>query len=190
MKNHKRLGQLGSRPAKVLEEIKPDATTTQSHARYSRIMRSLDRRLTAWTLYVTHGFSQIDIANAMKVSQPRISNMLKEIAIEKRAQIADLMETQRAVALERVQQMRRHWEERAEYDIEAAAILLKWEERGDKLNGLHLTAPQTAERKQTASIDLEALNEEELRALAAIIEKAERKPEALPAPEDESVVAV
>lgn len=109
------------------------------------------------------GHSEWDIAKALNVSQPRISQILKEILIERTQAIAEMGDELRTLELERLDVMMLAWYAKAQQDTRALEGFLRIMERRNKLMGLEisrteLSGPNGAPIRMTSSsIDLSKL---------------------------------
>ena len=182
------------RAPQVRDDVKPERRTGKADGRVVRQLVALDNRYTAWKLYVEEGYSQVDIAAALGVGQQRVSQYLTDVTKEKRDNIASLSDIARVAALERVQLMRRNYSEAAlGGDIKSAELLLKWEERGDKINGLYVNRTEDLTKRTAeaeSEIDIALLNAEQLGWLEIILTVGARKPKSeVPVLVDETVVA-
>jgi hypothetical protein len=154
-------------------------STVRQDRRVARRLVALDRRYTAWCMYIDQDKSETDIGKALGVTQARISQYLTEAYEERAAEIGRMSEVARVVALERVGKMRQHWKAPAAKNAKAAEVLLRWEERGDKLNGLYVNKSEVTGANggplpvNSTSIDIDLLDAEELMWLERIVTKAQ-----------------
>ena len=149
-----------------------------------------DKRQAAFELRLEH-HSEIDIARALGVTQPRVSQYLKE-ALQMRVDAANKLAPYiREMELERCDRMIFHWYLAAKTDIRSSELLLHWTERKHKILGLdvnktELSGPNGGPVTISASaLDLSKLNDEELHWLEIIVSKAGPK-----LTDDASVVSV
>jgi hypothetical protein len=97
-----------------------------------------DKRQAALELRL-QGVAEHDIAVALKVSQPRVSQLLKEVLTEKTEAIREMGEDLRTLELERCDRMIFHWYLPAQKDARSADVLIKWVERRHKISGMEIS---------------------------------------------------
>jgi predicted XRE-type DNA-binding protein len=140
-------------------------------------MRVAEQRDAALKLYLEN-VSQFDIAKALGVSQPRVSNLIAEAWEARRPQQEQTIERARELALARIDAFTGHWALKARSNIKAAEILLSWQTRADKIQGLYSsTLALTGEgggpvRVAPAAFDLSLLTTAELETWERLMLKA------------------
>lgn len=135
------------------------------------------------------GHSEQDIADALGISQQRVSQLLKETLEERKAQTADLTEHYVDMELRRIDFQILAWHKAARHDPRASDVYLSWVERRHKLLGLDITKQDInvrggGVRINASEIDLSKLNDQQLIWLEEIMRIAGPKIE-----EDDSVIA-
>jgi transcriptional regulator with XRE-family HTH domain len=135
------------------------------------------RRMQAWEFRMA-GYSEYDIAEALGVSQGRVSQYLTEAAAVSRERRAVLADSVIEFELDRIDQIVLAWYPRAKIDPDAADVLRKWLERSDRIRGLNIDRREIsgphggAINVRTSELDLSKLSDQELEWLQVIVSKA------------------
>ena len=83
------------------------------------------------------GVSQSDQAEAVGLSQPRISQLLKEAWNERQVQHDESAAQVRELELAKIDHFIGHWAKRAKSSSKAAEVVLAWNTRADRIRGLY-----------------------------------------------------
>jgi predicted transcriptional regulator len=151
-------------------------------------LSTADKRRAALELRI-EGHSEYDIAVALGVTQPRVSQYLKEELTAINEQNALMSDQLRDMELERIDRMILAWYKKAKKDPRASDVLKGWIERRHKiLPGLEVSRNEMGGigggpiRLSASAIDITKLNERQLANLEEIMRIAGPK---VQLPEDE-----
>lgn len=141
------------------------------------VLTAEDQRVFVWEKRL-EGHSQHDIAKALGITQPRVSQILAEAYAMKRAARTESTEDIIEMELERVDRMIFAWWKRASKEERASEVYLKWVERRHKVLGIDISRTELSGRGggplhiTASNIDITKLNDEELEWLEKIWKKA------------------
>lgn len=141
------------------------------------VIAAEDQRAYVWEKRL-EGHSQQDIADALQITQGRVSQILSEAYSLKREARSETTEDIIEMELERIDRMILAWYKRASKQERASEVYLKWVERRHKILGIDISKTELSGRgggplQITASnIDITKLDEEEIMWLERIVLKA------------------